>query len=61
MAKPRWTCRTDRTGKICRDVKQKDPNVAVGLTGIGEVHLKGYKCKPVGRGYVCFVKKRRKS
>ena len=61
MAKSRWTCRTDRTGKICRDVKQKDPNVAVGLTGIGEVQLAGYKCKPVGRGYVCFVKKRRKS
>ena len=56
MAKPRWTCRTDRTGKICRDVKQKDPNVAVGLTGIGEVQLKGYKCKRVGKGYVCFVR-----
>jgi len=60
MAKPRWTCRKDRTGKICRDVKQKDPNVVVGLTGIGEVQLAGYKCKPVGRGYVCFVSKRRK-
>ncbi len=60
MVKQRWACKTYFTGKICRDVEQKDPGVVVGLTGIGEVQLKGYKCKPVGRGYVCFVKKRRK-
>ena len=61
MAKPIWVCEGDWTGKICRDETQKDPNIAVGLTGIGEVQVAGYECKPVlDRGYICWVKKRRK-
>ena len=57
MVKQRWKCKKYFTGQICRDVKQKSPTVAVGLTGIGEVQLSGYTCKRVGKGAICFPKK----
>jgi len=65
MHKPIWVCEGDYTGKTCRDETQKDPNTRIGLTGIGEVQIAGYTCKPMpiststaDIGYLCFVKKR---
>ena len=61
MAKKRnrWICRVDRTGRICRDIENSDPNVRVGLTGVGYVQLAGYTCKTSGKGSICFPEKKR--